>query len=358
MNVSLSVTPAITSGHIALISDAVSASSQAVIISTSASNVAIIANNTALSAAVSASNAYQTAVLANGVAVSADNKAVSAISVSQAATLTANTALSIANTAITSAGNIRTLANNAQSTADSAQGTAATALTNAGTAITSAGNAVALAGTALTSASNIISSLSAKADLVGGLVPLSQLPALGSVTSVNGLTGAVVLTKSSVGLSAVQNIDTTIASNIVQTSAYRFVTDAEKAIWNAGGGGTIPSNVPRTQTFSWSGSLSSLQKTSAAQLSSTFANTVQILAFNTTHEVVFTIEERLVSNDSLVKTHYLSSIISGAVTDAAPFTLYTVTSPNSACVLRLYAENTTTSAASVTATGITLNINA
>ena len=41
------------------------------------------------------------------------------------------------------------------------------------------------------------------------------------------------LSKSLVGLSNVANVDTTNPANIVQTSSYRFVTDAEKSTWNA-----------------------------------------------------------------------------------------------------------------------------
>jgi hypothetical protein len=41
------------------------------------------------------------------------------------------------------------------------------------------------------------------------------------------------LTKSDVGLGNVPNVDATNPANIVQTSSYRFVTDTEKAIWNA-----------------------------------------------------------------------------------------------------------------------------
>ena len=40
------------------------------------------------------------------------------------------------------------------------------------------------------------------------------------------------VTKSQVGLGNVQNIDSTIASNISQDSTHRFVTDSEKTIWN------------------------------------------------------------------------------------------------------------------------------
>jgi hypothetical protein len=44
------------------------------------------------------------------------------------------------------------------------------------------------------------------------------------------------VTKTQVGLSNVPNVDTTNPSNIVQDSTHRFVTDAEKAAWDAGGG--------------------------------------------------------------------------------------------------------------------------
>lgn len=54
-----------------------------------------------------------------------------------------------------------------------------------------------------------------------------------AVYSVNAQTGAVVLTKTDVGLGNVANVDQTDPANIVQTSSYRFVTDTEKASWNA-----------------------------------------------------------------------------------------------------------------------------
>lgn len=41
------------------------------------------------------------------------------------------------------------------------------------------------------------------------------------------------VTKSQIGLANVQNVDTTIASNITQDSTHRFVTDTEKTTWNA-----------------------------------------------------------------------------------------------------------------------------
>lgn len=41
------------------------------------------------------------------------------------------------------------------------------------------------------------------------------------------------VTKSDIGLGNVPNIDATNPANIVQTSSYRFVTDTEKALWNA-----------------------------------------------------------------------------------------------------------------------------
>lgn len=125
--------------------------------------------------------------------------------------------------------------------------------------------------------STINTTLTAKADLVAGKVPAAQLPSFvddvveyttvsafpgigetgkiyvatdtnetyrwsgsayvrianGAVQSVNGMTGNVTLTKNSVGLSNVPNTDATVASNITQTSGYRFVTDAQIASWNS-----------------------------------------------------------------------------------------------------------------------------
>jgi len=56
----------------------------------------------------------------------------------------------------------------------------------------------------------------------------------GSVVSVNGQTGAVVLDATDIGLGNVPNVDATNPANIVQTSSYRFVTDAEKATYQTG----------------------------------------------------------------------------------------------------------------------------
>ena len=55
----------------------------------------------------------------------------------------------------------------------------------------------------------------------------------GAVSSVNTMTGDVVLTKSDVGLNNVPNVNATNPANISQTSSYRFVTDIEKAAWSA-----------------------------------------------------------------------------------------------------------------------------
>jgi len=54
-----------------------------------------------------------------------------------------------------------------------------------------------------------------------------------AVSSVNSMTGAVVIDKASVGLSNVQNIDTSVASNITTDTTHRFVTDTDKSVWNA-----------------------------------------------------------------------------------------------------------------------------
>lgn len=55
----------------------------------------------------------------------------------------------------------------------------------------------------------------------------------GAVSSVNGMVGSVTITKSDVGLGSVVNADTTNPANIIQSSGYRFVTDAEKSSWNS-----------------------------------------------------------------------------------------------------------------------------
>ena len=47
-------------------------------------------------------------------------------------------------------------------------------------------------------------------------------------------------TKADVGLSNVPNVDATNPANIIQTTSYRFVTDAEKSQWNSAGIG-VPS---------------------------------------------------------------------------------------------------------------------
>lgn len=55
------------------------------------------------------------------------------------------------------------------------------------------------------------------------------------------------VTKAEVGLGNVPDLDATNPANIVQTSSYRFVTDAEKATWNAANS-TIP-NLKGSETF-------------------------------------------------------------------------------------------------------------
>jgi hypothetical protein len=58
------------------------------------------------------------------------------------------------------------------------------------------------------------------------------------------------LNKSAVGLPNVTNTDCTVASNITQDSTHRFATDAEKTLWNAGGGisrGKVLSAINMTQ---------------------------------------------------------------------------------------------------------------
>jgi hypothetical protein len=55
-----------------------------------------------------------------------------------------------------------------------------------------------------------------------------------STREVNGhsLSTDISLTKSDIGLSAVPNINATVADNIVQDSTHRFVTDADRDTWN------------------------------------------------------------------------------------------------------------------------------
>lgn len=64
-----------------------------------------------------------------------------------------------------------------------------------------------------------------------GYVPVPETRTINSLP----LSSNITLTKGNIGLGNVQNIDTTIAANITQTASYRFVTDAEKATWNAAG---------------------------------------------------------------------------------------------------------------------------
>lgn len=70
-----------------------------------------------------------------------------------------------------------------------------------------------------------------------------------AVSSVNGYTGNINLTKADIGLSNVVNIDATNPSNITANSTHRFVTDADISNWNnkqdsitAGSGISITSN--------------------------------------------------------------------------------------------------------------------
>lgn len=53
------------------------------------------------------------------------------------------------------------------------------------------------------------------------------------VQSVNGGTGAVSITKTSIGLGNVPNVDATVSANITQDATHRFSTDAEKTSWNS-----------------------------------------------------------------------------------------------------------------------------
>lgn len=65
---------------------------------------------------------------------------------------------------------------------------------------------------------------------------------------INNTSNPHSVTKAQVGLGNVQNVDTTIASNIQQNSTHRFVTDTEKSTWNVkqdaitGGATTITSS--------------------------------------------------------------------------------------------------------------------
>lgn len=61
-----------------------------------------------------------------------------------------------------------------------------------------------------------------------GFVPVPETRTINSIP----LTSNITLTKTSIGLSNVPNIDTTNPSNIVQDSTHRFVTDAQIATWN------------------------------------------------------------------------------------------------------------------------------
>lgn len=73
-------------------------------------------------------------------------------------------------------------------------------------------------------------------------------PNTGAVSSVNGYTGAVVLGKNDIGLGNVQNLDTSVASNITQDATHRFATDAEKATWNGKQAALGFTPVPDTRT--------------------------------------------------------------------------------------------------------------
>lgn len=57
--------------------------------------------------------------------------------------------------------------------------------------------------------------------------------AIGNVTSVNSKTGAVIISKTDLGLENVVNLNTTLPENIQQNAFYRLSTDTEKATWTA-----------------------------------------------------------------------------------------------------------------------------
>ncbi len=74
-----------------------------------------------------------------------------------------------------------------------------------------------------------------------GFVPSSR--------EINGhpLSDDISLAKSDIGLSAVPNINATVAENIVQDTTHRFVTDTEKDTWNEGINSFDPQDYARTQ---------------------------------------------------------------------------------------------------------------
>lgn len=92
--------------------------------------------------------------------------------------------------------------------------------------------------------------------------------------TINGiaLTADVTLTKAQIGLSNVPNIDATDPSNTVQDATHRFVTDAEKATWNAKQNKVIPVSPGNFAGLNASGDLTDSQRSPADYLHKT--NTV------------------------------------------------------------------------------------
>lgn len=72
--------------------------------------------------------------------------------------------------------------------------------------------------------------------LTGGNATLlsnwAEIGGAGNIVSINGRTGAVVISKSDVSLDNVPNVDATNPANIAQSTDYRFTSDVEKNSWN------------------------------------------------------------------------------------------------------------------------------
>ena len=86
----------------------------------------------------------------------------------------------------------------------------------------------------------------------------SQPGVSGAVDSVNGYTGAVILSKSDISLGNVTNLDTSTTANITDSSNKRFITDAQQTIIGNTSGTNTGDNATNTQ---YSGLASSKQDT-------------------------------------------------------------------------------------------------
>ena len=182
---------------------------------TAASNAATSETNAAASATAAAGSASTASTQASNASTSATNAASSASAASTSATnaaTSASTATTQATTATTQATNASSSATAAAASATAAAGSATTATTQASNASTSASSASTSATNASNSATAAASSATSAATSATNAANSATAAAAsaasiagGPVTSVNSLTGVVVLAKGDIGLGNVDN---------------------------------------------------------------------------------------------------------------------------------------------------------